>query len=100
MLGGILRSPCDHASELPEHGQQPRQLPLHGRARLGGASVSKETVSRTTGRVVDEMQACQAYPLDEVYAAVFIDAIVVKIRDGQVANQPACLRSDRGLPPE
>ncbi|MCP2276302.1 transposase [Nocardia amikacinitolerans] len=27
-------------------------------------------------------------PLDEVYVAVFIDAIVVKIRDGQVANRP------------
>ena len=27
-------------------------------------------------------------PLDEVYAAVFIDAIVVKVRDGQVANRP------------
>jgi transposase-like protein len=27
-------------------------------------------------------------PLDEIYAAVFIDAIVVKVRDGQVANRP------------
>jgi transposase-like protein len=27
-------------------------------------------------------------PLDEIYAAVLIDAIVVKIRDGQVANRP------------
>jgi Transposase, Mutator family len=35
------------------------------------------------------MQAWQARPLDEVYAAVFIDAIVVEVRDGQVANRPA-----------
>ena len=34
------------------------------------------------------MQAWQTRPLDEVYAAVFIDAIVVKVRDGQVANRP------------
>ena len=27
-------------------------------------------------------------PLDEVDAAVFIDAIVVKVRNGQVANRP------------
>jgi putative transposase len=53
-----------------------------------GASVSKETISRITGKVVEEMQAWQARPLDAVYAAVFIDAIVVKIRDGQVANRP------------
>src|SRR6201996_4232488 len=59
-------------------------------AEIYGASVSKETVSRITDRVVDEMQAWAARPLDEVYAAVFIDAIVVKVRDGQVANRPAC----------
>ena len=57
-------------------------------AEIYGASVSKETISRITDRVVEEMQAWQSRPLDEVYAAVFIDAIVVKIRDGQVANRP------------
>jgi transposase-like protein len=57
-------------------------------AEIYGASVSKETVSRITDRVVEEMQGWQARPLDEVYAAVFIDAIVVKVRDGQVANRP------------
>jgi putative transposase len=34
------------------------------------------------------MTGWQSRPLDEVYAAIFIDAIVVKIRDGQVANRP------------
>ena len=34
------------------------------------------------------MQAWAARPLDEVCAAVFIDAIVVKVRDGQVASRP------------
>jgi putative transposase len=57
-------------------------------AEIYGASVSKETVSRITDRVIEEMQAWQSRPLDEVYAAVFIDAIVVKVRDGQVASRP------------
>ena len=57
-------------------------------AEIYGASVSKETVSRITDKVIEEMQAWQNRPLDEIYAAVFIDAIVVKIRDGQVANRP------------
>jgi transposase-like protein len=30
----------------------------------------------------------QNRPLDPVYAVLFIDAIQVKIRDGQVANRP------------
>jgi putative transposase len=57
-------------------------------AEVYGASVSKETVSRITDKVIEEMQAWQSRPLDEVYAAVFIDAIMVKVRDGQVANRP------------
>lgn len=52
------------------------------------ASVSKETVSRITDRVLEEMVDWTVRPLDEVYAAIFIDAIVVKVRDGQVANRP------------
>ena len=57
-------------------------------AEIYGASVSKETISRITDRVIEEMQAWAARPLEEVYAAVFIDAIVVKVRDGQVASRP------------
>ena len=57
-------------------------------AEVYGASVSKDTVSRITDRVVEDMQAWSARPLQPVYAAVFIDAIYVKVRDGQVGNQP------------
>jgi putative transposase len=57
-------------------------------AEIYGASVSKETVSRITDKVIEEMQAWATRPLNEVYAAIFIDAIMVKVRDGQVANRP------------
>jgi len=57
-------------------------------AEIYGASVSKETISRITDKVVEEMTDWSHRPLDGVYAAVFIDAIVVKVRDGQVANRP------------
>lgn len=52
-----------------------------------GADVSRETVSRITERVVAEKDEWCSRPLDRVYAAVFIDATVVKVRDGQVANR-------------
>ncbi|MFZ1381630.1 MAG: IS256 family transposase [Scrofimicrobium sp.] len=52
-----------------------------------GASVSKETISRITDRVIEEMNEWSSRPLDSVYAAIFIDAIHVKVRDGQVANR-------------
>ncbi|MET8367655.1 IS256 family transposase [Micromonospora sp. NPDC005194] len=57
-------------------------------AEIYGASVSKETISRITDKVIEEMTDWSRRPLDEIYAAVFIDAIVVKVRDGQVANRP------------
>src|SRR3954452_7330369 len=43
-------------------------------AEVYGASISKDTISRITDRVVEEMQAWCARPLQGVYAAIFIDA--------------------------
>ncbi len=48
-------------------------------AEIYGASVSKETISRITDKVLEEMADWSHRPLDEIYAAVFIDAIVVKV---------------------
>jgi len=57
-------------------------------AEVYGASIGKDTISRITDAVVEEMQAWCSRPLLPVYAAIFIDAIYVKVRDGQVGNQP------------
>jgi len=45
-------------------------------AEVYGASVSKDTVSRITDKIVEEMTIWWARPLEKVYAAIFIDAIV------------------------
>ncbi|WP_026197694.1 IS256 family transposase [Sciscionella marina] len=52
-----------------------------------GASVGKDTVSRITDTVVAEMEDWRARPLDSIYACVFIDAIHIKVRNGQVTNR-------------
>jgi putative transposase len=57
-------------------------------AEVYGASVSRETVSKITDKVVEEMTGWANRPLDPVYPVIFIDAIVVKVRDGQVRNKP------------
>lgn len=57
-------------------------------AEVYGASLSKDRVSVITDRVIEEMQAWCTRPLLPVYAAIFIDAIYVKVRDGQVGNRP------------
>lgn len=57
-------------------------------ADVYGATVSKDTISRITDKVVAEMAEWCNRPLESVYPVVFIDAIFVKIRDGQVTNRP------------
>jgi transposase-like protein len=57
-------------------------------AEVFGARVSKDTISRITEKVIGEMTEWQNRPLDRVYPVLFIDAIHVKVRDGQVTNRP------------
>ena len=57
-------------------------------AEVYGASVSKDTISRITDKVIEEMTEWRNRPLDRVYPVLFIDALVVKVRDGQVVNRP------------
>jgi putative transposase len=65
------------------HGQIAAHL-----AEVYGANVSKQTITVITDRVIKSMSAWQNRPLDRVYPVVFIDAINVKIREGNVANRP------------
>jgi putative transposase len=57
-------------------------------AEVYGAEVSRETISKITDGVLERMAEWQSRPLDRVYPVLFIDAIFVKVRDGQVANRP------------
>ena len=57
-------------------------------AEVYGTQVSKQTISTITDKVIEGMAEWQNRPLDSVYPVIFIDAINVKIRDGQVANRP------------
>ena len=57
-------------------------------AEAYGASVSKDTITRITDTVLEEMYAWWSRPLERVYAAIFIDVINVKVRDGQVGPKP------------
>jgi putative transposase len=50
--------------------------------------ISRDTISRITDAIVGDMTSWQNRPLDRVYPVLLIDAIYLKIRDGQVANRP------------
>jgi transposase-like protein len=55
-----------------------------------GTRVSPQTISTITDAVADEVAAWQRRPLEPLYPVIFMDAIVVKIRDGgHVGNRAA-----------
>ncbi|MFT5889082.1 MAG: putative transposase [Zhongshania sp.] len=53
-----------------------------------GADVSASLISKVTDAVIDEVLEWQSRPLDAVYAIVYLDCIVIKIRqDKHVINK-------------
>jgi putative transposase len=57
---------------------------------LYGPGVSRETVSRVTAAVLEDAKAWQTRPLEAVYPILYLDALVIKIRDGQAVRNFAC----------
>lgn len=63
-----------------------------------GVSVDADLISRVTDSVVDELKAWQHRPLDALYLVVYLDALVVKIRDkGVVQNKAVYLAVGVGM---
>jgi putative transposase len=59
-------------------------------ARTIGTELSHETISKVTDAVLEEVKAWQSRPLEEFYPIIYLDALVVKVRDGhQVRNKAA-----------
>ncbi|MFI0479673.1 IS256 family transposase [Actinomadura sp. 9N215] len=82
-LGGVDEMVLSLSAKGLTHGEISAHL-----AEVYGASVSKQTISTITDKVIEGMSEWQNRPLDPVYPVIFVDAINVKIGDGQVANRP------------
>jgi putative transposase len=62
----------------------------HHLERTLGTELSHDTISKITDGVSEEVKAWQTRPLEEIYPIIYLDAIVVKVRDGhQVRNRSA-----------
>jgi putative transposase len=79
----------DMIISLYAHGMTVRDIGHH-LEQVYGTKLSHEQVSRITDQVLEEVRAWQDRPLDPVYGVVFLDAIMVKVRDNHVVqNKPA-----------
>jgi putative transposase len=62
----------------------------HHLHRTLGVELSHDTISKITDAVAEEVKSWQSRPLDPVYPIIYIDALVVKVRDGaHVVNKAA-----------
>lgn len=63
-----------------------------------GVSVDADLITRVTDSVIDELKAWQHRPLDALYLVVYLDALVLKIRDkGVVQNKAVYLAVGVGM---
>jgi len=84
-LGGL----DDMIISLYAGGMTIRDIEHHLRATLG-TELSHETISKITGEVLEEVLAWQHRPLEALYPVIYLDALVVKVRDGgHVRNRAA-----------
>jgi putative transposase len=84
-LGGLE----DMIISLYAGGMTIRDIQHHLAATLG-TDLSHETISKVTDAVAEEVTAWQTRPLEAFYPVIYLDALVVKIRDGaHVSNRAA-----------
>jgi len=80
----------DRIIALYARGMTTRDIRAHLR-EMYDVDVSADLISRVTDAVLEELAEWQSRPLDRVYPVIFIDALMVKIRDGVVTNRAVYL---------
>ena len=76
-------------SSLYSRGMSTRDIEAH-LAEMYGVQVGRDLISRVTDAVVDDVREWQQRPLDDVYPVLFLDALVLKIREGGSVQRTAC----------
>jgi len=59
-------------------------------AEIYGVAIGRDQISRITEAVIADAQAWRARPLEEVYAVVYLDALMVKMREDRSVRTRAC----------
>jgi putative transposase len=78
----------DMIISLYAKGMTVRDIQHHLQSTLGTA-LSHETISNITDAVAEEVKAWQVRPLEPIYPIVYLDALVVKVRDNHAVRNKA-----------
>jgi len=79
----------DKILALYSRGLSTRDIALHLQ-EIYGVEVGRDLISRVTDAVMDDVRAWQQRPLDDVYPIVFLDCMVLKVREGGSVQRKAC----------
>lgn len=79
----------DKILALYSRGLSTRDIEAH-LAEIYGVKVGRDLISRVTDAVIDDVREWQQRPLDDVYPVIFLDALVLKIREGGTVQRRAC----------
>jgi putative transposase len=70
-------------------GMSVREIQAH-LAEIYGVQVGHDLISRVTDAVLQDVKAWQSRPLEDFYPVLYLDALIVKVRDGGVVQRRAC----------
>ena len=79
----------DRVLDLYSGGMSVRDIAAH-LSGLYGVAVGRDTISRVTDAVLDDVQSWRTRPLEAVYPIVYFDAMVVKVREDRSVRNRAC----------
>src|SRR2546423_270574 len=79
----------DKILALYSRGLSTRDIEAH-LAEIYGVKVGRDLISRVTDAVMEDVREWQQRPLEDVYPVVFLDALVLKIREGGTVQRRAC----------
>jgi putative transposase len=79
----------DKILALYARGLSTRDIEAH-LAELYGVKVGRDLISRVTDAVVEDVREWRQRPLDDVYPVIFLDALMLKIREGGTVQRKAC----------
>src|SRR5947209_73666 len=74
---------------LYSRGLSTRDIEAH-LEEIYGVKVGRDLISRVTDAVMDDVRAWQQRSLEDVYPVLFLDALVLKVRDGGSVQRKAC----------
>jgi putative transposase len=75
--------------DLYAGGMSVRDIAAH-LSGLYGVEVGRDTISRVTDAVLEDVQAWRTRPLEAVYPIVYFDALQVKVREDRSVRNRAC----------